>query len=117
MLLPNLFVSFGYFVVFIWARHIINSIVFFDVSSSITCPRSQFVVYHFAFSGSSLFSTAHFTVNTFEVLLCCFTHSFCASSLQPDKSWCTDSPCSPHNLHLSSSNNPLIYPLLLLCKY
>ena len=71
--------------------------------------HSKFVVYHFVSLGSRSFSVAHFTANTFKVLLCRLTYSVPASFLHPDKRWCTVSLCSPHNLHLSHSTNPLIF--------
>ena len=80
----------------------------FFLSFSITFPRSQFVVYHYLSSGSSPFSTVHFTANTFKVLLCRLIYSVPTSFLYLDRRWCTVSLCSPHNLHLSHSTNPLI---------
>ena len=77
---------------------------------SINFPRSQFVVYHFVSLGSRPFSVAHFTANTFKVLLCRLTYSVPASFLHPDKRGCTVSLCSPHNLYLSHSTNPLFFP-------
>ena len=79
----------------------------FFPSFSITLSRSQFFVYHFVSLGSSPFSLAHFTANTFKVLLCRVTYYVPTSFLNPDKR--TVSLCSPHNLHLSHSTNPLIF--------
>ena len=76
---------------------------------SITFLRPQFVVYHFVSSVSSPFSIAHFIANTFKELLCRLTYSAPTSFLHPDKRWCIVSLCSPHNLHLSHSTNPLIF--------
>ena len=81
----------------------------FFPSFSITFSRSQFVVYHFVSLGSSPLSIAHFTANTFKVLLCRVTYYVPTSFLNPDKRWCTVSLCSPHNLHLSHSTNHLIF--------
>ena len=67
------------------------------------------VVYRFVFSGSSPFSTAHFTAITFKLLLCCLIYSFTTSLFHPDRRLCTASLCSPHNLHLSHSIYPLIF--------
>ena len=74
-----------------------------------TFPRSQFVVCHFVSSGSSPFSTAHFTANTFTLLLCRLTCCVPTSVLHPDRRRCTVSLCSPPYLHLSHSSNPLIF--------
>ena len=52
---------------------------------------------------------AHFTANTFKILLNRVTYSDPSSFLHPDRRWCTDSLCSPHNLHLSHSTDPLIF--------
>ena len=59
--------------------------------------------------GSRPFFVVHFTANIFKVLLCRLTYSVPASFLHPDKRLCTVSLCSPHNLHLSHSTNPLIF--------
>ena len=82
--------------------------IFFP-SFSITFPSSQFVVYHFASSGNSPFSTAHFTINTFKLLLCRLTYYVPTDYLHSGRRWWTVSLCSPHNLHLSYSTNPLIF--------
>ena len=102
----------------------VNSIIFFDVSSyvrsglramqsvfigcsqyqqsffpsfSIIFPRSLFIVYNFVSSGSNPFSTAHFTANTFKVLLNRLTYSYPSSFWHPGRRWCTVSLYSPHN--------------------
>ena len=79
----------------------------FFPSFSITFLRSQFLLYHFVSSGSSLFSTVHFTANTFKVLLCRLTYSVPTILLYPNRKWCTVSQFSPHNLHLLYSTNTL----------
>ena len=81
----------------------------FFQSFSIIFRRSQFFLYHFASLESIPFSIAHFRTTTFKVLLCCLTYSLPTSFLHPDKRWYTVSLCSPHNLHLSHSTNPLIF--------
>ena len=107
--LATLLYSFGYAIS-------INSIVFFDVFSnvrsrlramysvligfskyqkniflsfSITFPLSELVMFHFVSSVSSPFSTAHFIVNTFKVLLRRLTYFLATSFLPLDRRRCT----------------------------
>ena len=58
---------------------------------------------------NSAFSTAHFTGNTFKVLLCRLTYSVPTSFLHPGRRWCTVSLLSSHNLYFPHSSNPLIF--------
>ena len=59
-------------------------------------------------SGSSSFSTAHFTATTFKVLLCCLTFSLSTSFWHPERC-CTVSRRSPYNLHVLHPTNPPIF--------
>ena len=76
---------------------------------SSTVPRCHLTVYHFVSSGSTPFSIAHFTANTFRALSWRFRYSVPASFLHPDRRCWTVSLCSPHSRQLSSSTNPLIF--------
>ena len=58
---------------------------------------------------NSAFSTAHFTGNTFKVLLCRLTYSVPTSFLHPGRRWCTVSLLSSQNLYFPHSSNPLIF--------
>ena len=89
----------------------------FFPSFSINFPRFQFVVHHFVSSGSSPFSSAHFTANLLNVFLCCLAYSVPARFLHLDRRWCTVSLSYPHNLHLSHSTNPLIFSMLLFLLF
>ena len=139
MVLPNLFNSFGYFAVIIWAHNInqqyrflccifqcqvwsictvVRSRWMFPLPEKllsiflITFSRSQFTVYHFLSSQSSSFSTAYFTAYTLKVLFFRLTYSVPSSFLHTDRRWLTVSLCSPHNLHLPHSTNLLIFFLV-----
>ena len=76
---------------------------------SITFLCSHLISYHLVPSGSSPLSIAHFTARTFRALSCGLTYSVPANFLHPDNRCCTVSLYSPHNRHLSSFTNPLIF--------
>ena len=80
---------------------------------SIIFSRSLFIVYSFVSSENSLFSTAHFTANTFKILLNRLTYSYPSSFLDPD----TISLCPQHNLHLSHSTDPLSFSMFLFLSF
>ena len=79
----------------------------FIASFSLTFPHSHHCIPLCIFREKSIFYsfTAHFTANTFKVLLCRLTYSVPPCSLHPDKRGCMISVCSPHNLHLSHSTH------------
>ena len=67
------------------------------------------LLYHFVSFETSPFPTAHFTANTFKILLGRLAYSIPTSFLHPYSRWCTISLWSPHNLDFSHSTSLLIF--------
>ena len=112
----------------------VNSIVFFDASPNVRSDlrqcstfsldvpgsrrsipinflHSQVVVYHCVSSGSSLVSTAHFTVLFFQIIVVSFDILYSYQPFVPKQEvvHCFFVLFTYCNLHLSSSTDPLIF--------